>query len=209
MIERYWRTAGGGLFLEFRLVRKSPDSSPRYLDALIVAEMPEQERRWSEAVAEGYTTEEVVGGRSVIAVQAKHDPPRLSMGLLGQTLFAVELLRRLKPASVRGVALCRQDDAALRAVFESFPNMSVAVDVPLPFGHERRRSWAERDQSLMDDCLRSAKSGVLAEWAEPLRSCQLVCLRKDLADSRVCGLLARDRELDRVGPTVVLVRPGR
>jgi len=52
------------------------------------------------------------------------------MGLLGQTFFAVELLRRLNPASVRGVALCRQDDAALRSVFESFPNMGVAVDGP-------------------------------------------------------------------------------
>ena len=94
MIERYWRTVGGALFLEFPLVRKSPDSSPRYLDALIVTDMPEQARRWSEAVVDGYTPEEVVGGRSVIAVQAKHDPSRLSMGLLGQTLFAVELLRR-------------------------------------------------------------------------------------------------------------------
>ena len=65
-----------------------------------------------------------------MAVQAKHDPSRLSMGLLGQTFFAVELLRRLNPASVRGVALCRQDDAALRTVFESFPNMRVAVDNP-------------------------------------------------------------------------------
>jgi hypothetical protein len=130
MVERYWRTVGGALFLEFPLVRKSPDSSPRYLDALIVADMPQQARRWSEAVVDGYTPEEIVGGRSVIAVQAKHDPSRLSMGLLGQTFFAVELLRRLKPASVRGVALCRQDDAALRTVFESFPNMSVAVDAP-------------------------------------------------------------------------------
>jgi hypothetical protein len=47
------------------------------------------------------------------------------MGLLGQTFFAVELLQGFKPTSVRGVALCRQDDVALRAVFESFPNMSV------------------------------------------------------------------------------------
>jgi hypothetical protein len=91
--------------------------------------MPEQAWRWSEAAADGYTPEGVVGGQRVIAVQAKYDPSRLSMGLLGQTFFAVELLWRLKPTSVRGVALCRQDDAALRAAFESFPNMSVVIDI--------------------------------------------------------------------------------
>jgi hypothetical protein len=130
MVERYWRTVGGAQSLEFPLVRKSADSSPRYLDGLIVADMPEQVWRWGEAVANGYTPEGVVGGHSVIAVQAKHDRPRLSMGLLGQTFFAVELLRRLKPASVHEVALCRQDDAALRAAFESFPNMRVVIDAP-------------------------------------------------------------------------------
>lgn len=130
MVERYWRTLGGTLFLEFPLVRKSADSSPRYLDALIATDMPEQAWRWSEAAANGYTPAGVVAGQSVIAVQAKHEPPRLSMGLLGQTFFAVELLWRLQPASVRGVALCRRDDAALRAAFEAFPNMSVVVDTP-------------------------------------------------------------------------------
>jgi hypothetical protein len=128
MVERYWRTVGGAMCLEFPLVRKSADTSPRYLDALIVTDMLEQAWRWREAVAHGYTPEEIVGGKSVIAVQAKHDPSRLSMGLLGQTFFAVELLRRFEPASVQGVALCRQDDAALRAVFESFRGMSVEVD---------------------------------------------------------------------------------
>jgi hypothetical protein len=130
MLERYWRTLGGALIFEFPLVRRSVDSSPRYLDALIVADLPEQASRWREAVADGFTPEGVVCGRSVVAVQAKHNPSRLSMGLLGQTFFAVQLLWGLKPASVRGVALCRQDDAALRAAFESFPNMSVVVDAP-------------------------------------------------------------------------------
>lgn len=140
MVERYWRTVGGTLFLEFPLVRKSADSSPRYLDALIVTDMPEQAWRWSAAAADGYTPEGVVGGQSVIAVQAKYEPSRLSMGLLGQTFFAVELLRGLNPASVRGVALCRQDDAALRAAFESFPNMSVVIDIPKRVRQERSRS---------------------------------------------------------------------
>jgi hypothetical protein len=59
---------------------------------------------------------------------------------LGQAFFAVELLWGLKPASVRGVALCRQDDAALRAAFESFPNMSVVIDIPKRVRQERSRS---------------------------------------------------------------------
>ena len=63
MVERYWRTVGGTLFLEFPLVRKSTDSGPRYLDALIVTDMPEQARRWSAAAADGYTPEGVVGGQ--------------------------------------------------------------------------------------------------------------------------------------------------
>ena len=32
MIERYWRSVGGALFLEFPLVKRSTDSGPRWLD---------------------------------------------------------------------------------------------------------------------------------------------------------------------------------
>ena len=42
MVERYWRTVDGTLFLEFPLVRRSADSGPRYLDGLIVTDIPEQ-----------------------------------------------------------------------------------------------------------------------------------------------------------------------
>lgn len=128
MVERYWRSVGGALFLEFPLVRRSTDSSPRWLDGLIVADLDERKWRWSEAARAGYTVEGVTEGRHVIAVQAKHDPGRLSMPLLGQTFFGVELLKRMSPTSVRGVALCHEDDAALREVFEAFPNMAVAID---------------------------------------------------------------------------------
>jgi hypothetical protein len=38
MVERYWRTVRGALFLEFPLVRKSAVGRPRYLDALIVTD---------------------------------------------------------------------------------------------------------------------------------------------------------------------------
>lgn len=129
MVEHYWRSVGGGtLFLEFPLVRRSANSSPRWLDGLIVPDLNEGKWRWSDAARDGYTPAGVVGDRHVIAVQAKHDPGRLSMGLLGQTFFGVELLKRLNPASIRGVALCHEDDAALRTVFQAFPNMEVAID---------------------------------------------------------------------------------
>lgn len=77
---------------------------------------------------EGTTMEEVVEGANVVVVQVK--PHRLDLPLLGQTFFAVRLLERLRPASVRGVALCARDDRALREVFIAYPNMEVAVDAP-------------------------------------------------------------------------------
>ena len=127
--ERYWRPIGGTLILEFPLVKRSPTSSPRRLDGLILPEAPRRAVRWSEfKVEERKPMEEVVGGANIVAVQVK--PHRLDLPLLGQTFFAVRLLERLRPASVRGVALCTQDDAALREVFVAYPNMEVKIDEP-------------------------------------------------------------------------------
>ena len=72
--------------------------------------------------------EEVVQGANIIVVQVK--PHRLDLPLLGQTFFAVQLLRRLQPASIRGVALCTENDLALWEVFTAFPNMEIAIDRP-------------------------------------------------------------------------------
>jgi hypothetical protein len=129
MVERYWRKVGGALFLEFRLTKGSPDSGIRRVDGLIVPDLPQCKWEWRKAVVEGLDAT-MVEGRDVIAVQAKYRPKRLCMPLLGQTLFAAELLKELGAASVRGVALCRQDDSALRQVFERFPGMEVMVDEP-------------------------------------------------------------------------------
>jgi hypothetical protein len=57
-------------------------------------------------------------------------PFRLSMTLMGQVFFSVELLGGFEPASIRGVALCRKGDAEPREAFESFPDTSVAIDGP-------------------------------------------------------------------------------
>ncbi len=123
MIERYWSGTGGTLFLEFPLVKRSTESSHRYLDGLIIPNAANCKWQWGKASADGLTARQAVTGKHIIVVQAKHDPERLSMPLMGQTFFAVELLKSLEPTSIRGVALCRRDDAALREVLESFPNM--------------------------------------------------------------------------------------
>jgi hypothetical protein len=138
MVERYWRGIGGVLFLEFPLVQRSGDSGGRWLDGLIVPDLETRKWRWRDAARVGYTPEDVVRGRHVIAVQAKYKPEHLCMPLMGQTLFGVELLKRLGPASVRGVALCRKDDAALRSVFEAFPDMEVALDPAPDYPNDRR-----------------------------------------------------------------------
>jgi hypothetical protein len=127
MVERYWQEVGGELFLEFPLTQGSPSSGIRRVDGLIIPDLPERRWEWREAVANGVDAT-IVEGRHVIAVQAKYRPKRLCMPLLGQTLFAAELLKDLGAASVRGVALCRQDDSALRRVFERYPGMEVAID---------------------------------------------------------------------------------
>jgi hypothetical protein len=46
---------------------------------------------------------------------------------MGQTLFSAELVRRFKPASVKSVALCTQDDEILRPLLERYPSMEVVV----------------------------------------------------------------------------------
>jgi hypothetical protein len=129
ILERYWQRVGGTLILEFPLVRRTKDSAPRRVDGLILPESPRRVARWRQYMAEeGMTTEEGVEGTNVVAVQVK--PHRLDLHLLGQTFFAVRLLEHLRPASVLGVALCTQDDRALREVFTSYPNMEIAVDEP-------------------------------------------------------------------------------
>jgi hypothetical protein len=129
MIERYWQKVGGALFLEFPLTKRTSTSRPRWAAALIVAGLPKRKREWSEAEAAGFETS-LVEGKDIVVIQVKEEPTPLGMPLLGQTLFGAELLKELRPASVRGVALCRKGDSALRRAFERFPGMEVVVDEP-------------------------------------------------------------------------------
>ena len=112
------------------MVRRTSASNPRRVDGLILPHAELRVVRWSEfKVEKQKTMEDLVEEADIVAVQVK--PHRLDLPLLGQTFFAVRLLERLRPASVRGVALCTQEDEALREVFEAYPNMKVEVDAPI------------------------------------------------------------------------------
>ena len=126
MIERYWRSVGGALFLEFPLVKRTVDSGPRRLDGLIVPDLAQGMWRWAGAVKQGFTPEGVVRDRHVIAVQAKNS--RLGMTVMGQAVFTVGLLERFKPASIQSIALVRGDDVILSSLLKPFPAVTVVVD---------------------------------------------------------------------------------
>jgi hypothetical protein len=51
----------------------------------------------------------------------------LDMYLMGQAFFSAQLIQRFNPYSVASVALCNQDDAVLRPLFEQYPNIQVVV----------------------------------------------------------------------------------
>lgn len=130
ILERYWRRATGGtLILEFPFVDGTEQSRTRRADGLILPDAPVRMVRWTQyRTEEGTTIEEVVQGANIVVVQVK--PHRLDLPLLGQTFFAVKLLQRFQPASIRGVALCTENDFALWEVFTTFPSMEVALDEP-------------------------------------------------------------------------------
>lgn len=116
MTRWYWQRVGGLLIEEFQLVRRGPENAPRYADGLIVLGEPDQisgERDFD------------IGGRDVIVVQSK--AKRLGMYLMGQTLFSLELVRRMKPSSARAVAVCSIDDPVMRELLEHHEGCSVSV----------------------------------------------------------------------------------
>lgn len=130
ILKRYWQeTIGGTLILEFPFVNNTEQSHLRRADGLVLLDAPRRMLRWTQYKAEeGTTVKEVVEGANIVVVQVK--PHRLDLPLLGQTFFAVQLLQRFQPASIRGVALCTENDQALREVFTAFPNMEVVINEP-------------------------------------------------------------------------------
>ena len=116
MTRWYWQQTGGLLIEEFPLVKAGPSNAPRYADGLIVLD---------EATAiraeRGFNIE----GRDVIVIQTK--AKRLGMYLMGQTLFSLQLVRRMGPKTARAVALCAEDDAVMRSLLERHEGCSVVI----------------------------------------------------------------------------------
>ena len=105
LTRRFW-VGKGTLILEYRAVRGTADQGQRLIDAVIIPDGPSKEAHWRDVSLEC---------KDVIAVQTKDS--RLGMYLLGQALFTRALLMRYCGArSVRTVALCTKDDAALNPI---------------------------------------------------------------------------------------------
>jgi hypothetical protein len=107
---------GGLLIEEFRVVDSSPSQGKRHLDALIVLGEPK-----SISASKNFD----ITGKDVIVIQTK--AKRLGMYLMGQCLFSRDLVLKLGVNSVRSVALCTEDDAALRPLLEAHEGCEVAV----------------------------------------------------------------------------------
>lgn len=119
MTRWYWKQIGGLLVEEFTLVRASPTNAPRYVDGLIVLGEPTQ-------ISDSRTFD--ISGRDVIAIQTK--ARRLGMFVMGQCLFSRDLLRAHGPNSIRSIALCTRDDAALRPLLEAHEGCEVVIYEP-------------------------------------------------------------------------------
>ena len=116
MIEWYWERVGGLLVEEYPVVLRGSSHGWRRLDGLIIRDAP-QERVSGDLLD--------ISGRDVIVVQAK--ARRLGMPLMGQTLFSLDLVRALGPASATSVALCTADDSVLRPLLETHEGCFVEV----------------------------------------------------------------------------------
>lgn len=116
MTRWYWQQVGGTLIEEFIVVERTPTCGRRVLDGVIIKDCEYRIAKQSEVSLDG---------KDIIVVQTKAG--RLGMYLMGQALFSAQLIQRFKPRSVVSVALCRQDDAVLRPLFEQYPHMKVVV----------------------------------------------------------------------------------
>ena len=115
LTKKYWETVGGTLVLEFHAVRRGPGHGYRDLDGVIVL-------GGETKIA---TSDEVeIEGKDIIVLQTK--AKRLGMYLLGQAVFSRELMKPLKPKSIRTVAICTKGDDVLEP-FASDYDVEVVV----------------------------------------------------------------------------------
>ena len=116
MTRWYLAQVGGTLIEEFPAVRKSNSNSQRLIDGVIIREGEYRIAKSSEVD---------LADRDIIVVQTKDS--RLGMYLMGQAFFSAHLMMQFKPRTIVSVALCRQNDAILGPIFESYPNMKVVL----------------------------------------------------------------------------------
>jgi hypothetical protein len=121
MTRWYWRQVGGTLIEEFVAVEGSADRGRRVLDGVILLGGELRLAGQSEVSLED---------QDVVVVQTKIG--RVGMYLLGQAFFSAQLIQRFRPRSVLSIALCSQDDAVLRPLFEQYQGMQVVVCPLLP-----------------------------------------------------------------------------
>jgi hypothetical protein len=116
MTRGYWQQVGGTLIEEFVAVEGTSLCGRRVLDGLMILD-GECRMAPQSAVSRA--------GQDVIVIQTKAS--RLGMYRMGQACLSAQLIQRFNPCSVAFVALCNQDDAVLRPLFEPYPNMQVVV----------------------------------------------------------------------------------
>lgn len=107
----YWNSIGGLLIEEFRAIPRDLKNnvSNRDFDGLIVLGEPK-----SIQSAGTFNFE----GRDLVIVQTK--PSRLGMGLMGQALFSMEIMKRFNPRSMRTVAICGRTDDELASICDKY-----------------------------------------------------------------------------------------
>jgi hypothetical protein len=118
MTRRYWETTGGTLIEECLIQARGPGMAPRWADGIIITDGETRIAARDEQID--------LNGRDIIIVQTKAKP--LGMYLLGQAFFSRELTQKnFTPRSIRTIALCAADDAALRPIAEQW-DMEVVID---------------------------------------------------------------------------------
>ncbi len=116
MTHWYWKQVGGTLIEEFPAVQRTNEKAARFIDGVIV-------RGGKHRIAKAHEVD--LAEQDIIIVQTKDS--RLGMYLMGQAFFSLHLMIKFKPRTIHAVALCRENDAVLGPIFESYPNMKVVT----------------------------------------------------------------------------------
>jgi hypothetical protein len=96
---KYWSNTGGLLIEEFLAVSTTKANGQRLIDGVIVLNE-------ETGIYDGNVYD--IEGKDVIVIQTKRS--RIGMNLLGQAYFSKCLIEKLKPRSIKSVAICSKYD---------------------------------------------------------------------------------------------------